>query len=325
MHLHPAAAHPSIYEMTVASANPFALLDEEFVPRAKAELKAPAPAPATAAPVASKPKASGAHANPASRAPQVVRELNAAVPADGKTGENTRRRGPRRNPATEGAVSERVELKRTDRHSRTGRKHDGEKRMNGGKGSWGRATDAAPDAGAAPEQAAPASVSVEEGAEGVEGVETETAVETAPSQPARLTFAQYQAQLKKPVSVPALERRQVASLAADAQVIKKAEDVFVFPEIVRKKAVPGVSASSAAPAPAAIDLTKYLSIKSVPSQPSSSASPSDRPSAPGRGPRRDERRPYRTTSTSTSASTDATPAVHKLNLNDSRSFPTLGQ
>jgi len=302
--------------MSIASANPFALLDNESVVRVKTEVKAvkatvPKMSKAPAAPSTNTTTATTntstitTTANTATNnKPQATREMNTNVPSTGKTGESTRRRGPRHSPTEE--VSERTERRRTDRHSRTGRKQDSEKRMNGGKGSWGRPSEAiAESETVATEQPISVSPSVEE-----------VVQEVTEALPARLTLAQYQAQLKKPVAAPALERRQVASLASDAQVIRKQEEVFVYPEIVKKKVFSASVPAVAAPA-STINLSKYLSMKSAPSAGAASSEKSDTT----RGPRRDHRNATRAAPVATTTTTTSS----KLNLNDIRAFPILGK
>lgn len=316
--------------MSVATVNPFDLLNETV--SVKAVVKAVAVKPAattTTTKTAGATKTAPTNAKGTTNKP--VAEMNASI--NEKTPLRTTTTGHSR--ATPG--TDRQERRKTDRHSRTGYKQDGEKKMTGGKGSWGKAVEEGEE-----------HVSVDESVAIAEGDATETTTEatteTAEDSPVvpvvpQLTLAQYQATLKKPATTANVARKVTTSIPASAQILKKNSEVFVFPEIVKKPVVASASASKKAEK-ITVDLSKYISIKAVSSgdrvERSERAERSDRPQRSERSERTERTdRPQRTDrsgdrnssarrSTNNSSTTTPSTAATKLNLKDDRAFPTLG-
>lgn len=336
--------------MSVTTLNPFDLLNEDAAPKTAVK-KTLAAAPVAAKPVVAAAPAAAASSAKNSRAPAAKKsstpfgsaELNANIPEKAPLRRGNNNTNTRRPAATEAEGTERQERRRTDRHSRTGYKQDSEKRMTSGKGSWGKAVEQGEEHVTVDE-----SVAIAEAVEGVAIAREESApTEAAPVEVVvpHLTMAQYQATLKKP-AVSATSTRKVTTTLAKDQILKKESEVFVFPEIVKKAAAPAAKKAEKA---AAVDLSKYISVKAVSSveprteRPERSERPDrnsertgDRSAAPRNG---ENRRSSGNNRTSTSAPTNrtstpkresttststSTPSAPKMNLNDNRSFPALG-
>lgn len=310
--------------------NPFDLLNEELnnkktnVKTATAKATATATKAKTTSATPSTPSTSSASATKPS-----TRELNANV--NEKTPlRNNNRRSHNNNNSSNG--NERQERRRTDRHSRSGYKQDGEKRLTSGKGSWGKAVEAGEE-----------HVTVDESvaiAEQVEDLELENVADSSASASAdaavaepvvpHLTLAQYQASLKKPALVSSNAPRKVNTVLPTDQIVKKETEVFVFPEIVKKssKKTSTVKAAESTASSSAIDVTKYISVKAV-----SSVEPreprSDREPRQQRGDRNNNRNSNnnntnRKPNDRSARTSSTTPSTPKMNLKDDRSFPTLG-
>ena len=321
--------------MTVATLNPFDLLNEDVKVVKKTTTVPVATTKAATANTKATPAATAAATKSAPAIKTVTREnnkksnnnsseLNSNV--EEKTPLRRNNTNSHRTPATAG--TERQERRRTDRHSRTGYKQDGEKRMTAGKGSWGKAVEGS-------EQ----HVSVDESVAIVEQVEAlevtgsaEESVEVVVAEPVipHLTLAQYQASLKKPVVSATSAPRKITASHSDAQILKKDSEVFVFPEIVKK--APAAKKSSVVPV--AVDLSKYISVKSVSSvEPRVEREPREkrdnrdsRDSRDSNRNARDNNRNSRDTNRNSKQQQPATTtaAATKLNLKDDRSFPALG-
>lgn len=312
--------------MTVATLNPFDLLNEEVKP-VKAVTKTVPVATAVTTKSAEKLKENVIKRNKTENNKAVINELNPNV--NEKT--PLRNNNSRRTAAPTG--NERQERRRTDRHSRTGYKQDGEKRMNGGKGSWGKAVEGNEQHVSVDESVA----IVEEQVESLEITETFEAVENVEAAApviAHLTLAQYQASLKKPAGLTSSTPRKVTTSLPPAQILKKESDVFVFPEIVKKAPVKKGKAS--APVAVAVDVSKYISVKAVasvePRETRDSREKRDnRDSRDNRNrenrnnPRdnRNSRQQYQPQQPQQSHQSQSQ-QQSKLNLKDDRSFPTLG-
>ena len=312
--------------MSVATLNPFELLNEEVktVKSVKTTTTTAAPAK-TVAPVAAAKTAAPATAGKPKRTENknkksaAVGELNAEVSE--KTPLRRNNNNSRRAPAAPG--NERQERRRTDRHSRSGYKQDGEKRMTGGKGSWGKAVE-----GGEQHVSVDESVAIVE--QVVESLEiSEEAATEAVAEPVvpHLTLAQYQASLKKPVAATSAPRKVTTTLPA-AQILKKETEVFVFPEIVKKAPVAKKSAAVAAEKSVGVDVSKYISVKAVGSvEPRvERAERSDRDRRDSRDNRnnRNNNNNNNRNSTNNNNKTQQQQSATKLNLKDDRSFPTLG-
>lgn len=316
--------------MSVTTLNPFDLLNEDAVPKTtikKTLAAAPVAVAAPAKAAAAKPAvaAVAASATNARNSKGPSRKSNNSAELNANVNEKTplRRGNNNRRPATETDGTERQERRRTDRHSRTGYKQDGEKRMTAGKGSWGKAVEQGEEHVTVNE-----SVAIAEAIEGVEIVE-ESATEAVPAEVVvpHLTLAQYQATLKKPVVSASTSTRKVTTTHAKDQILKKETEVFVFPEIVKKSAAP-VAAKKTEKA-AGVDLSKYISVKAVSSvEPRTERTNRPESSVPRNVENRRSSGNNRTSTTnkrdSTTSTTTSTPSASKMNLNDNRSFPTLG-
>lgn len=285
--------------MTVATLNPFSLLDGD-APRVpvKAETKSVAKTDSASKPTATTAKTTTPSTKPAktttpstkpTNTKNVDRELNTdAMPPTDRPKENHRRHhGPRRPAPT----NERQARRQTDRHSRTGYKQDGEKKMTAGKASWGREGEVV-----AEEVVVDVSASNEDVASTTE--EVEATAETMK----HLTLAQYQAQLKKPSAIAAPKLRTVAPLKT-TEVLNKKPLTTTEEKPVKK------SSTAAAAANGKVDLSKYIAVKAVGE--TTEAEPrrsfNDRKSHPA----------------STTNNNTTTPV--KVNLKDERAFPALGK
>lgn len=316
--------------MSVATLNPFDLLNGDApkanktsAPAASASVNANAKATTTVkATTTTNAKATQSTQSTAKTQRKPVAELNASLslPTDGPK-ENTRRRGPRRDvPA-----NERQAKRATDRHSRSGRAESaGEKKMGAGKGNWGREGEVAESVEG----------EVVEAVESGEVVEESTIIEELPK---RLTLAEYQASLKKPVVKASALRQVSSSVPAGAEVVKKPVESVYAPEIVKKAAVaaPAKKSTNAAAQKNNIDLSKYIAIKAV-----SSVEPRTERGERAQGDRRNgDRRSGDRDSTArngdrtsnarngdrTSNARTSTTSTAKVNLKDERSFPALGK
>ena len=322
--------------MSVATLNPFDLLNGDApksnktasAPVASASVNANAKATTTTAKATTtNAKATQSTQSTAKTQRKPVAELNASLslPTDGPK-ENTRRRGPRRDvPA-----NERQAKRATDRHSRSGRAEGaGEKTMGAGKGNWGREGEVAESVEG----------EVVEAVESGEVAEESTIIEELPK---RLTLAEYQASLKKPVVKASALRQVSSSVPAGAEVVKKPVESVYAPEIVKKAAVaaPAKKSTNAAAQKNNIDLSKYIAIKAV-----SSVEPrtergergeraqgdrrngdrrsGDRDSTARNGDRTSNARNGDRTSNARTSTTSTSSA--KVNLKDERSFPALGK
>lgn len=303
--------------MTVATLNPFDLLNEDAVPKTAVKKTVVEAKPVAAAkevkPVATTKDTAKPTNNRNSK--NNTTEINANVSEKTPLRRNNNNR--RSNP-TEG--NERQERRRTDRHSRTGYKQDGEKRLTSGKGSWGKAVEQGEEGVTVDE-----SVAIAEAVEGIEiSAEAGEAAENAEPTVAHLTLAQYQASLKKPVVASTATRKVTTTLAKD-QIVKKETEVFVFPEIVKKSNTSSAKKSSSDSVKSAgIDVTKYISVKAV-----SSVEPrAERTDRPPRTNNADNRRNHegrRNSSNNNGNKRESyTPKPTKMNLNDDRSFPAVG-
>lgn len=314
--------------MTVATLNPFDLLNEDLIKKnvtstktaVKTEVKPVATTNTNA-------KATTNGAKPAAKPSNDKRELNANV-----TEKTPLRRGNHSNRRSENVNgNERQERRRTDRHSRTGYKQDGEKRLTSGKGSWGKAVEAGEEHVTVDE-----SVAVAEQIESIELEKQETeesaaAVAAEPVVP-HLTLAQYQASLKKPVLSATNSTRKVTTTLPADQIVKKETEVFVFPEIVKKSTAAAGKKSVKATESAAtsIDVTKYISVKAVssvePRERSDRNNRSDRSDRNNRTDRNSNNRTSRNNNNNNNNRTSTTSSSTKsMNLKDERSFPTLSK
>ncbi len=298
----------------MATLNPFDLLNGDAPRPVKKVVVEATPAKVVVAPTKAAPATKAAtpiKAAPAKPKKPVEMNSSLGLPTDGVK-ENTRRRGPRRDvPA-----NERQARRSTDRQPRSGYgRHEGEKKMTAGKGNWGKEGELV---------AAESTESITEVA-AVESVE-EVIVEELPK---RLTLAQYQAGLKKPV-VASSAPRQVASVSAavGVEVVKKPVENVYAPEIVKKTAPVVKTAKKTSSAAAQIDLTKFIAIKAVSS--TNEDAPKDRRNGNDRRTDGNDRRggnDRRDGNDRKSAAPRAStaPAAPKVNLKDERSFPALGK
>lgn len=302
--------------MTVATLNPFDLLNEDAVPKTSVKKTV----------VESKPVVASKEVKPTkdikdTSKPTNTRNAknNTSAEINANVSEKTplrRNNNNRRSNASEG--NERQERRRTDRHSRTGYKQDGEKRLTSGKGSWGKAVEQGEEGVTVDE-----SVAIAEAVEGIEinGEAGDAAAENAEPTVAHLTLAQYQASLKKPVVASTATRKVTTTLAKD-QIVKKETEVFVFPEIVKKTT--SAKKSNDTVKSSGIDVTKYISVKAV-----SSVEPrAERTDRPPRTNNADNRRNHEGRRNSNNNNGNKresyTPKPTKMNLNDDRSFPAVG-
>lgn len=212
-----------------------------------------------------------------------------------------------------------------DRHSRDGRKHEGEKRQYAGKGNWGNPTDATGEAVAAAATGEEASVAIA----AAEGVESET-VERAPAASPYMTMAQFLAgQEKKKPSVAAPTMRSANDGAKIAgEVLKKSNDMyFITAKPAAAPAKPERTQKSAV-APA----KKVLAGKTFSLQELNAVVPGGlaRPPRParaeesGRDEKRDAGRSGRNTEVRVNEAPSG-PAFKKANINtkDEAAFPAL--
>lgn len=283
--------------MTVATLNPFALLDGD-APRVpvKAETKSvtktESAKPTTATTTTTKPNKTTTtpsnKPNKPTNTKNVDREINTdAMPPTDRPKENHRRNhGPRRPAPT----NERQARRQTDRHSRTGYKQDGEKKMTAGKASWGREGEVV-----AEEVVVDVSASNEDVAGTTE--EVEATAETMK----HLTLAQYQAQLKKPSAIAAPKLRTVAPLKT-TEVLNKKPLTTTEEKPVKK------SSTAAAAANGKVDLSKYIAVKAV-----------------GETTEDEPRRSFNDRKSRPASTTNNTTTPVKVNLKDERAFPALGK
>lgn len=274
--------------MSVATLNPFALLDGDApktTPAETVQVKVtPAKTTTTTKTAESKTKTAKT-AEPKTKT--IERELNVdAMPPTDRPKEPRRSNGngPRRPAPT----NERQARRATDRHSRTGYKQDGEKKMTAGKASWGREGEVLTA------ETVDASASVES-VEAEETVEIEEGVK-------HLTLAQYQAQLKKPSTIAAPKVRTVAPIKAGEVLNKKP----LASETLNKTTPTGTAKATANK----IDLSKYIAVKAV------GEITTEQPRQQQRSFNNDKKRP---------TSTNNVPASPKVNLKDERAFPALGK
>lgn len=302
--------------VSVATLNPFDLLNEDFVKKS-AIVEAPKKVSEKKVPTTTSTPSKAATTSKANNTPTTKNsnvELNASIQE--KTPLRKSSAGPR---SSNSSGNERQERRRTDRHSRTGYKQDGEKRLSGGKGSWGKAVE-----GAEQHVSVSESVAIAEGStvESPESNEQEEQEEKIPSVP-QLTLAQYQATVKKAALPSAVPRKIVASSnASTQQILKKETDVFVFPEIVKKSTTTEKKTPVVAAKKNAVDVSKFISLKAVSSLEEAPRAPrsSDRQSNDRRGNDRNSKR----SSTPSNNNNTATATSSKLNLKDDRAFPSLG-
>lgn len=142
--------------------------------------------------------------------------------------ERSAHRGGRRPAASNGSL---------DRHSRSGRKHEGEKRQYSGKGNWGNPTDAT-------EAVAEANVATEETVAAA-SEETAEAVEEVPVASPFMTLGQFMAEQekKKPAVAAPAARAANDGAKVTGEVVKKTDDMFF---ITPKGAAKAAAASAAA-------------------------------------------------------------------------------
>lgn len=282
--------------MSVATLNPFALLDGDAPRAAPAKTAAavevkttPAKTPAKTTEV----KKTESKTPKTPKTPKnVERELNVdAMPPTDRPKEPRRSNGngPRR-PAPTNERQARQARRATDRHSRTGYKQDGEKKMTAGKASWGREGEIVST------ETVDASASVESVPESVE-----ESVESVEEGVKHLTLAQYQAQLKKPSSIPAPKVRTVAPIKA-AEVLNK--------KPLATEANKTTTTAKTSTTANKIDLSKYIAVKAV------GESTTEQPRQQQRSFNNDKKRPISTNNVSSSP---------KVNLKDERAFPVLGK
>ena len=319
--------------MTVATLNPFDLLNEDVVPKTvvkKTTSAIPVTTSATKTATASATTKPVTTAAPASKKGTNSAELNANVSEKTPLRRNNNHTRRSTNSVSDGlaAGTERQERRRTDRHSRTGYKQDGEKRLTSGKGSWGKAVEQGEENVTVDE-----SVAVAEGTEdAVEEATSGNASGAIASEPVvpHLTLAQYQATLKKPATAPTATRKITTSVPA-AQIVKKETEVFVFPEIVKKSAA--AKKPTEKTTASSVDLSKYISVKAVSSVEPRERTERSRDTRPERTNERngDNRRNSTNNNNSNNnrnskreSTTTTTTASSKLNLDDNRSFPALG-
>ena len=323
--------------------NPFDLLclDEDGALMAPVVAKKTAPAAAaTAAPPAKKASDVAAKASPQKEGRMDgERKGKEARP---QTNDDAKPRAPAQPSAEEPALPDRRDRgaalrggrhpappanRNFDRHSRDGRKHEGEKRQYAGKGNWGNPTDAAGEAVAAAVTGEEAPVAAAAAAEGVEG----EAVERAPAASSYMTMAQFLAgqEKKKPsIAVPTMRSANDGAKIA-GEVLKKSNDMY----FITAKPAAAVATkpehpqkSSAAPA------KKALAGKTFSLQELNAVVPGGlaRPPRPARAEEsgRDEKRDAGRSSRSTEVRVNEAPsgpAFKKANINtkDEAAFPAL--
>lgn len=306
--------------VSVATLNPFDLLNEDFVKKS-AIVEAPKKVSEKKVPTTTSTPSKAATTSKANNTPTTKNsnvELNASIQE--KTPLRKSSAAPR---SSNSSGNERQERRRTDRHSRTGYKQDGEKRLSGGKGSWGKAVE-----GAEQHVSVSESVAIAEGStvESPESNEQEEQEEKIPSVP-QLTLAQYQATVKKAALPSAVPRKIVASSnASTQQILKKETDVFVFPEIVKKSNTTEKKTPVVAAKKNAVDVSKFISLKAVSSLEEAPRAPrsSDRQSNDRRGNDRNSKRSSTPSNNNNNNTTPKTATSSKLNLKDDRAFPSLG-
>ena len=317
--------------MTVATLNPFDLLNEDIVvPKSKKTVTIKGEPTVVLVSSNDKQKTPNKNKNNknntyASNKAVEVTELNANVPMPEKS---SIRRTPAssRTSTTNVNSNERQERRKTDRHSRSGYKQDGEKRMNGGKGSWGKAVVSSEQNVSVVESVAIAEGEIVEVESNDEGsvVVTEQPVTTPQI---ALTLAQYQATLKKSVQPANVTRKLSPSSVPTGEILKKESEVFVFPEIVKKSVAHVPAVKKVSNKKTEIDVSKYISVKTVGSLDNNGNVEQKRPEKEKEN-RNERERSSRTEQRSRNSrtSTTSTPAASssKLNLKDDRSFPSLG-
>ena len=224
---------------SVASRNPFALLDEDGSPAA-----APAPAKKTPAPATEAPKktSTNARTGPASRGGKYYARGGGRPAGDGNpnqdgiqdAGESGRRpEGRGRGRGGRGGARGRGG-QRFDRHSQTGKTDTDKKVHQGWGGDDGNAelkdeaaadTDAAKEATAGDSWDTPAT----DGAAAAGGDDKPPRKERTPEpEDNTLTLEQYLAQEKEKLDVPELETRQVSADWKDVKPLEKEEEETYF-------------------------------------------------------------------------------------------------
>ncbi len=201
-----------------------------------------------------------------------------------------------------------------DRHSRSGRKQEGEKRQYSGKGNWGNPTDAAAEAVATEETTTAA---VENGAEEFVVVE-ETA--TTPF----ITLDQYLAEKKKPVVAVPSARAANDGAKIDGEVVKKTEDLYFQSSKPTATTAATAAGKKKQEKPAATKLTLQQLNAVIPGginrppRPAREENPTPRKDTRGsrnNGPRRGGNRDFRSAAPSRQ--------VSNVNIKDAASFPAL--
>jgi hypothetical protein len=197
-----------------------------------------------------------------------------------------------------------------DRHSRDGRKHEGEKRQYAGKGNWGKPIDA--EAVAVEGEAAPA---VE--GEAVVAAEEDVVIIEEPVAPV-MTLAQFMAeQEKKKPAVPLSAVRKVEGVKGE--VLKKTDDVFFQTAKPAPAAAKKVEKKTAPAAAAPAKLTLQELNKIIPGGIA-------RPPREEREPREEKGGKFAGKNGFKKPATAASSAPAKktfINVTDSKAFPTL--